>query len=80
MRSSSADHSFLLMIGSRWLCQRSRHCLPDRDGTPSAITDQFRVPCVSELRDRRVLRRPHAPVDARVLVDSASVVAVLDAV
>ena len=42
--SSSSDHSLLLIAGSRWLCQRSRHCLPLRVGRWEAIVDQERVP------------------------------------
>ena len=39
-RSSSADHLFLLTSGLRWLCQRSRHCLPERPAICSPMTLQ----------------------------------------
>mmetsp|Transcript_44213 Transcript_44213/g.122548 ORF Transcript_44213/g.122548 Transcript_44213/m.122548 type:complete len:471 (+) Transcript_44213:122-1534(+) len=47
LRSSSTVHSPLLIIGSRWLCHRSRHCLPVRLGSCAAIVDHERVPCSS---------------------------------
>ena len=43
--SSAALQSVLVMFGSSWLCQRSRHCLPVRVGSCAAITDHARVPC-----------------------------------
>ena len=30
LASSSGVHSSLLTVGHRWLCHRSRHCLPTR--------------------------------------------------
>jgi hypothetical protein len=34
----------LTTLGQRWLCQRSRHCLPARPGIFFAISDQFLTP------------------------------------
>ena len=45
LRSSSSDQADLLMSWSRWLCQRSRHCLPVRPGSDSATVVHARVPC-----------------------------------
>ena len=42
--SSSSLQGSLRMSGSRWLCQRSRHCLPMRPGSLAAITDHFLGP------------------------------------
>ena len=39
--SSSSDQRSFLMLGFRWLCQRSRHCLPMRPGSFCAMSDQF---------------------------------------
>ena len=44
--SSSGDHSLLLISGLRWLCHRSRHCLPMRPGSCAAINDQRLAPCL----------------------------------
>lgn len=49
IRSSSSVQPFLFIQGSKWLCQRSRHCLPLRPGIPawarrSAIAAQLFVP------------------------------------
>ena len=41
LRTSSMLHGPFLMLGSRWLCQRSRHCLPMRPGRCLAIADHF---------------------------------------
>ena len=45
IRSSSSVHASLRMSWSRWLCQRSRHCLPVRPGKCWATSVQLRVPC-----------------------------------
>mmetsp|Transcript_8757 Transcript_8757/g.27184 ORF Transcript_8757/g.27184 Transcript_8757/m.27184 type:complete len:439 (-) Transcript_8757:648-1964(-) len=45
VRSSSASHSSRRISGLRWLCQRSRHCLPTRPRSDAAITDQHFCPC-----------------------------------
>ncbi len=42
--SSSSVHFFLLMFGSKWLCQRSRHCLPMRPGRLFDTLVQLRGP------------------------------------
>ena len=39
--SSSSVHGDLLMLGSRWLCHRSRHCLPIRPFKCLAIRVHF---------------------------------------
>ncbi|KAG7263757.1 hypothetical protein CRUP_027994, partial [Coryphaenoides rupestris] len=39
MRSSSSVHDVFFTSGFRWLCQRSRHCLPMRPFRCLAITD-----------------------------------------
>ena len=39
-RSSSCVHLCLRTSGERWLCQRSRHCLPERPSILSPIIDQ----------------------------------------
>jgi hypothetical protein len=44
--SSSAVHESFLMSGLRWLCHRSRHCLPLRPGRCRAICAHFFVPCL----------------------------------
>ena len=44
MRSSSGLHFSFLILGSRWLNQRSRHCLPIRPRRWLAITDQRTPP------------------------------------
>jgi len=46
MRSSSTVHASLRMSWSRWLCQRSRHCLPVRPGSCCATRVQLREPCM----------------------------------
>jgi hypothetical protein len=40
-RSSSTRQGDLLMLGFRWLCQRSLHCLPMRPGRWDAIKDHW---------------------------------------
>ena len=40
MRSSSSVQLSRLMLGSSWLCQRSRHCFPLRPGRFEAIAAQ----------------------------------------
>jgi len=40
IHSSWAVHSTFSIDGLRWLCQRSRHCLPNRPSTNLAIKDQ----------------------------------------
>ena len=52
LQSSSADHGSLRMSWSRWLCHRSRHCLPVRPGRCAARTDHLRVPWPSMARSR----------------------------
>mmetsp|Transcript_46970 Transcript_46970/g.93595 ORF Transcript_46970/g.93595 Transcript_46970/m.93595 type:complete len:215 (+) Transcript_46970:1362-2006(+) len=42
--SSSSDHIFLLTSGDRWLCQRSRHCFPDRPSMAVPMADQRTFP------------------------------------
>mmetsp|Transcript_11694 Transcript_11694/g.17968 ORF Transcript_11694/g.17968 Transcript_11694/m.17968 type:complete len:361 (-) Transcript_11694:33-1115(-) len=42
--SSSAVQSPFLMLGSRWLCHRSRHCLPIRPGNRAAMEDHLTLP------------------------------------
>ena len=37
---TSTDQSFLLTSGERWLCQRSRHCLPERPSICEPMADQ----------------------------------------
>lgn len=44
MRSSSSVQSPFLIPGFRWLCQRSRHCLPVRSVSISAMLVQLPVP------------------------------------
>ena len=44
-RSSSALKLSVLTLGLRWLCQRSRHCLPIRLTISTAMRDQFEGPC-----------------------------------
>ena len=48
-RSSSCDHFSLRMLGSRWLCHLSLHCLPMRPGSAAAIALQFLAPCSSTI-------------------------------
>ena len=43
-RSSSSCHASLDISGFKWLCQRSRHCLPIRPGKLEAIRDHFLAP------------------------------------
>mmetsp|Transcript_21215 Transcript_21215/g.54330 ORF Transcript_21215/g.54330 Transcript_21215/m.54330 type:complete len:259 (-) Transcript_21215:176-952(-) len=43
-RSSSGLKLSVFTSGHRWLCQRSRHCLPTRLGMPIAIRDQLAGP------------------------------------
>mmetsp|Transcript_10202 Transcript_10202/g.42346 ORF Transcript_10202/g.42346 Transcript_10202/m.42346 type:complete len:251 (+) Transcript_10202:1704-2456(+) len=43
--SSSSVHPSRLISGLRWLCHRSRHCLPMRPGRSLAIIDHFLAPC-----------------------------------
>lgn len=38
--SSSSLHAVFFMSGFKWLCQRSRHCLPKRPRRCLAISDQ----------------------------------------
>ena len=47
MMSSIVVHFDFLIWGARWLCQRSRHCLPVRPGTLLAISVQVFVPMLS---------------------------------
>ena len=47
MMSSIIVHFDFLIWGARWLCQRSRHCLPVRPGTLLAISVQVFVPMLS---------------------------------
>ena len=42
--SSSGDHFSFLILGSRWLCHLSLHCLPILPGRASATADQFLGP------------------------------------
>ena len=42
---SRAHHASLRMSWSRWLCQRSRHCLPVLPGKCCATSVHDRVPC-----------------------------------
>jgi hypothetical protein len=41
-----------LLLGSRWLCQRSRHCFPERDVSFVAICTHFSGPSCSTRRTR----------------------------
>ena len=43
--SSSAVNFSFFTSGVRWLCQRSRHCLPIRPGSASEMRDQEPGPC-----------------------------------
>mmetsp|Transcript_9749 Transcript_9749/g.31368 ORF Transcript_9749/g.31368 Transcript_9749/m.31368 type:complete len:364 (-) Transcript_9749:78-1169(-) len=52
-RSSAVDHLDLDTSGERWLCQRSRHCLPERPSISLPITDQRTLPWYACIRDRR---------------------------
>jgi hypothetical protein len=46
IESSSSDHGSFFSCGSRWLNQRSRHCLPVRSlGTFLPMSDHFVNPC-----------------------------------
>jgi len=45
--SSSSVHAALLIRGSKWLCQRSRHCLSILPGNIAATTDHFLGPFAS---------------------------------
>ena len=45
--SSSSLQASLQISGLRWLCQRSRHCLPIRPGSWLAISDHFLAPYFS---------------------------------
>ena len=38
-------HTSFLTAGLRWLCHRSRHCLPMRLGRSAAMRLQFEGPC-----------------------------------
>ena len=42
--SSHSDHDSFEISGSRWLCQRSLHCLPRRPGSSAAIRAHCLVP------------------------------------
>lgn len=48
--SSSSVHRSFLMLGFRWLCHRSRHCLPIRPCRFWAISDQFLGPNFKTMR------------------------------
>mmetsp|Transcript_39397 Transcript_39397/g.92728 ORF Transcript_39397/g.92728 Transcript_39397/m.92728 type:complete len:236 (+) Transcript_39397:3-710(+) len=45
--SSSSDHGPFMMLGSSWLCQRSRICFPVRFGRNDATSTQLLSPCLS---------------------------------
>eukprot|EP00965_Chrysotila_dentata_P057269 1899520-Pleurochrysis_carterae.AAC.2 len=42
--SSAAVHSLLFTSGLRWLCHRSRHCLPERPSICAPMDDQGTLP------------------------------------
>mmetsp|Transcript_11479 Transcript_11479/g.22226 ORF Transcript_11479/g.22226 Transcript_11479/m.22226 type:complete len:225 (+) Transcript_11479:3-677(+) len=46
IRSSSSVNVSLRTSGARWLCQRSRHCLPTRPSKLFAISLQHEGPCM----------------------------------
>ena len=53
--SSRFVHASLEIEGLRWLCHRSRHCLPMRPGILAAICDHFRADLADELNEELVL-------------------------
>ena len=46
-RTSSSLNDSFFTLGERWLCQRSRHCLPIRLGSSAAMRDQLEAPYCS---------------------------------
>ena len=63
-RSSSPDQSPRLMTGSKWLNQRSRHCLPIRPGSLAAMALHLTSPVFCETISLTILSSAslHAPL------------------